>query len=81
MRGHRCKYPFKESIISFQRTAKVFFIDTPIPYINVWNINHGHDVGDSLDQGLHDILKAFNEKLLELNAVETPSISQDLIQS
>ena len=72
---------FKESIISFKITAKVFFIETPIPYINVWNVNHGHDVDDSLDQGLHDILESFYVKLLELNSVRTPSISQDLIQS
>ena len=61
--------------------AKVFFIETPIPYINVWNVNHGHDIEDSLDQSLHDILKAFNEKLQEMNLVRTPSISWDLIQS
>ena len=58
--------------------AKVFFIETPIPSINVWNVNHGNDIEDSLDQSLHDILKAFNEKLHGLNSVRTPSISQDL---
>ena len=72
---------FIGSILSFQITAKVFFIETPIPYINVWSVNHAHDVDDSLDQGFHDILKAFNVKLLELSSARTPSLSQDLIQS
>ena len=73
---------FKRDILSFQSSAEVYFIETPTPYINVWNQMHGHEIDENLDKELCSILSYFNEKLRELNSpLKPPSISQDLVQS
>ena len=73
---------FKRDILSFQSLAEVYFIETPTPYINVWNQMHGHEIDENLDKELCSILSYFNEKLRELNSpLKPPSISQDLVQS
>ena len=73
---------FKRDILSFQSSAEVYFIETPTPYINVWNQMHGHEIDKNLDKELCSILSYFNEKLRELNSpLKPPSISQDLVQS
>ena len=73
---------FKRDILSFQSSAEVYLIETPTPYINVWNQMHGHEIDENLDKELGGILSYFNEKLRELNSpLKPPSISQDLVQS
>ena len=59
---------FKRDILSFQSSAEVYSIETPTPYINVWNQMHGHEIDENLDKELGGILSYFNEKLRELNS-------------
>ena len=73
---------FKAGILTFQRSADVYFIETPPVYISVWNGILGYKAEKGEDQVLYEKILASNERLKELNSLlSPPSISQDLCQS
>lgn len=73
---------FKADILTFQRSAEVYFIETSPIYISEWNKILGHGEEEGLDQALYEKILVFNARLKELNSpLSPPSISQDLVQS